>query len=135
MFGVQRLSAIAVMLFGAAIMQPVYAFELTGTWASQADLCKMVFTKKGNEVVFAELSDLYGSGFIINGNRIRAKAAECTINSRKQNGDEVEINASCSSSIMTQNASFLIKVIDDNSFARVMPEIQNMEIRYYRCSL
>jgi hypothetical protein len=135
MFGVHRLSAIAVMLFGAAIMQPVYAFELTGTWASQADLCKMVFTKKGNEVVFAELSDLYGSGFIINGNRIRAKAAECTINSRKQNGDEVEINASCSSSIMTQNASFLIKVIDDNSFARVMPEIQNMEIRYYRCSL
>ena len=95
----------------------------------------MVFTKKSNEVVFTELSDLYGSGFVIDGNRIRGKAAQCTITSKKQNGDDLGINASCATSIMTQNASFLLKVIDDNTIARAIPEIENMQIRYSRCSL
>ena len=135
MFGLRRLGAIIVMLFATAIMQPVHAFELTGAWASQADLCKLVFTKKGNEVVFTELSDLYGSGFVIDGNRIRGKAVQCTITSKKQNGDDLDINASCATSIMTQNTSFLLKVIDDNTIARVIPEIENMQIRYNRCSL
>jgi hypothetical protein len=134
MFGIRRLSAIIVMLFGTAMLQPAHAVELTGVWASQGDLCKLVFTKKGNEVVFTELSDLYGSGVIIDGNRIRAKAAHCTINSRKQNGDTLELNASCASSVATQSARFLLKMIDDNNIARVIPEIDNSQIKYTRCS-
>ena len=137
MLEARRLLAIAVIPCGATIVQvePVRAMDLTGVWASQGDLCKMVFTKKGSEVVFAELSDLYGSGFIIDGNRIKAKAVECTINSKKQSGDMIELNASCASTITTQNASFLLRVIDDDNFARVIPEIENMEIRYTRCRI
>jgi hypothetical protein len=125
-----------VILFVVAISLPLpaHAIDLTGAWASQGDLCKLVFTKKDNAVAFTELSDLYGSGFIIDGNRIRGKAAQCTIISRKQNGDKLELNASCATSIMTQNMGFILKVIDDNNIARVMPEIENMEIRYTRCS-
>jgi hypothetical protein len=136
MFETRRLLALAIMLLGAAVLLPVpaHAIDLTGAWASQSDLCKLVFTKKGNEVVFTELSDLYGSGFVINGDQIRGKAARCTITSRKQDGDKLQLNASCASTIMTQNVSFLLKVIDDNSIARVMPEIENMEIKYARCS-
>jgi hypothetical protein len=79
MFESRRWRAMAVLLFGTAILLPfpAHAIELTGAWASQGDLCKLVFTKKGNTVVFAELSDLYGSGFLIEGNRIRGKAARC----------------------------------------------------------
>jgi hypothetical protein len=137
MYGSCRAPAIAALLVGliSLLPAPASAMDLTGVWASQGDLCKMAFTKKGNEVVFAELSDLYGSGFIIDGNRIKAKAVECTINSKKQSGDMIELNASCASTITTQNASFLLKVIDDNNFARVIPEIENMEIRYTRCRI
>jgi hypothetical protein len=136
MFEARRWQAMAVLLFGTAILLPfpAHAIDLTGAWASQGDLCKLVFTKKGNNLVFAELSDLYGSGFIIAGDRIAAKAAKCTITSRKQNGDNLDLNASCASSIMTQDVSFILKVIDDNNIARVMPEIENMEIKYTRCS-
>jgi hypothetical protein len=136
MFETRRLLGLAIMLLGAAVLLPVpaHAIDLTGAWASQSDLCKLVFTKKGNEIVFTELSDLYGSGFVINGDQIRGKAARCTITSRKQDGDKLQLNASCASTIMTQNVSFLLKVIDDNSIARVMPEIENMEIKYARCS-
>ena len=75
----RRFPAIVVLLLGSSLLLPVpaHAVELTGAWANQADLCSSV--KKGNGVVFAELSDLYGSGFIIEGNRIRGKAAKCTI--------------------------------------------------------
>jgi len=126
----------AVLLFGTAILLPfpARAIELTGAWASQGDLCKLVFTKKGNTVAFAEFSDLYGSGFLIEGNRIRGKAARCTITSRKQNGDNLDLTAACATRIMTQNMDFILKVIDDNNFARILPNIENMEIKYTRCS-
>jgi hypothetical protein len=113
---------------------PAHAIDLTGAWASQSDLCKLVFTKKGKALSFTELSDLYGSGFIIDGNQIKGKAARCKITSRKQNGDNLELGASCATSIMHQNADFLLKVIDDNNIARVIPEIENMQIKYTRCS-
>jgi hypothetical protein len=111
------------------------AFELTGAWASQADLCKMVFTKKGNQVAFAEFSDLFGSGFIIDGNRIRGKSARCSIKSKKQEGDDLELSAACATSIMNQSVHFSLKVIDDNTVSRLFPEIPGMTLKYSRCSI
>jgi hypothetical protein len=35
---------------------------------------------------------------------------------------------------MTQDVSFILKVIDDNNIARVLPEIENMQVKYTRCS-
>ena len=133
MSNARRLLTIAVVLFGSGV--PAHAIELTGVWATQADLCKLVFTKKGNGVVFAELSDLYGSGFIIEGNRIRGKAARCTITSRKQDGDNLELGASCATSIMNQKVGFSLKVIDDNNISRLFPEVPGMTLKYTRCQL
>jgi hypothetical protein len=118
-------------------MQPVgaRAIELTGAWASQADLCKLVFEKKGNQTVFAALSDLYGSGFIISGDQIRGKSAQCRIKSRKQQGDSLELLAACATGVMTSNVPFSLKVIDDNTLSRLFPEIDGMTVRYSRCAL
>ena len=85
--------------------------------------------------MFAELSDLYGFGFIINGNRIRAKTANCTIKSRKQEGDGVELSTACATSLMTSNVRFSLKVLDDNSLSRLIPEIEGMQVKYSRCSI
>jgi hypothetical protein len=135
MFEARRLPTTAAILSAAVTMTvPAQAIDLTGAWASQGDLCKLVFTNKGKSLSFTELSDLYGSGFIIDGDRITGKAANCRITSRKQNGDNLDLNASCATSIMTQDVSFILKVIDDNNIARVIPEIENMQIKYTRCS-
>ena len=124
-------------MLGLAVLQPtvVRAFELAGAWATQTDLCKLVFTKKGNQVTFAELSDLYGSGFIIDGSRITGKTAKCTIKSRKQEGDSLELAAACATSIMTSNVRFNLKVVDDNSLLRVIQEVPGMDIKYFRCAI
>jgi hypothetical protein len=137
MSNARRLLAVAAILFGFLVIQPVevQAMELTGAWASQSDLCKLVFTKKGNQVVFAELSDVYGSGFIVDGNRIRGRSVKCTIKSKKQDGDSLELSTACATSIMTSSVRFNLKIIDDNNLDRLFPEIAGMTLKYSRCSL
>jgi len=110
------------------------AIELTGAWASHEDLCNQVFTKKDNRVEYAEFSELFGSGFIVDGDRIRGKAGTCTIKSRKQEGDNLEISAACASTIMTQDLRFSLKIIDDNNISRSFPEISGMSLNYTRCN-
>src|SRR5712672_1555524 len=126
---------LAILLCVNILPAGVQAFELTGAWASQADLCKLVFTKKGNQIVFAELSDLYGSGFIVDGNRIRGKTASCTIKSRKQQGDSLELSSACATRVMTSNVRFILKIIDENNVSRAIPDTEGMVLKYSRCSL
>jgi hypothetical protein len=124
------------LVLTSALFVPVTqasAFELSGAWASQSDLCNHVFIKKGSEVNFAELSDLYGSGFIIDGNRIRGKAARCTIESKKQDGNSLTISAACATSIMDQNMKFSVNILDDDNLSREFAEIPGMSIKYSRC--
>ena len=134
MFRAFRLTGAAVML-GSSIFSgaEAQAFELSGAWATHTDLCSQVFTTKDGRVVYTELSELFGSGFIIDGDRIRGKAATCTIKSKKQEGDSLELSAACASSIMTQDVKFSLKIIDDNTIARLFPEISGMSINYSRC--
>jgi hypothetical protein len=131
-------SALAgLALFGALAPPLAQAsnFELSGAWSSDGSLCGHVFTKKGNEVGFAELSDLYGSGFVINGNQIRGKSAQCTITSRKQDGDNLELSAACATAIMHQDVRFKLKVVNDNQLTRLFPDIPGMTLSYTRCKL
>jgi hypothetical protein len=132
-----RLPATAIVLLGLGVLQSVeaQAFELTGAWASQADLCNLVFTKKGNQVAFAEFSDLFGSGFIVDGSRIRGRSVRCTIKSKKQEGDGLQLSAACATSIMSQSIDFSLTVIDDNTLSRLFPEISGMTLKYSRCQI
>ena len=129
-----RLAGAAVML-GSSIFSVVEAraIELTGAWAGHEDLCSQVFTKKDGRVAYAEFSELFGSGFIIDGDRIMGRAGTCTIKSRKQEGDSLELSAACASSIMTQDVQFSLKIIDDNTISRSFAEISGMSLNYTRC--
>jgi hypothetical protein len=131
-----RLAGAAVML-GSSIffMAEARAIELTGAWAGHADLCSQVFTKKDGRVAYAEFSELFGSGFIIDGDRIMGRSGTCTIKSRKQEGDSLELSAACASTIMTQDVRFSLKIIDDNTISRSFAEISGMTLNYTRCKL
>jgi hypothetical protein len=130
-----RLALAGLALLGGLVLPlaQASAIELSGAWSSEGEMCSHVFTKKGNQVVFAELSDLYGSGFVINGNQIRGKAARCTITSRKQDGDDLELSAACATSIMHQNVKFRLKVVDDNHLTRMFPDVPGMTLSYTKC--
>ncbi|MEW6639840.1 MAG: hypothetical protein AB1586_04980 [Pseudomonadota bacterium] len=135
MINVWRSAGAVVVVVATGLGSPAEAFDLTGAWASAPELCGLVFTKKGTQVDFAELSDLYGSGFIVDGSRIRGKAARCTIKSRKDSGDQISLAASCATTIMTSDVQFSLKVNGDDNITRQIPEMMNMSLNYSRCKL
>ena len=119
--------------YGLLSSQEVNAFELTGAWATSADQCTKVFVRQGGRLGFTEMSDVYGGGFIIDGDEIVGKFARCRIKARKDNGANINLIAACATDIMLSSVQFSLKELDANSVVRLFPGIEEMEIRYHRC--
>ena len=122
---------------GLLISQEVNAFELTGAWATSADQCSKVFARKGraNQVNFTNFSGVYGGGFIAEANRLRGKFENCSIKSRKESGQTINLVVACASGIMLSNVQFFLKVLDDNTISREFPGMEGMEATYHRCQI
>jgi hypothetical protein len=130
----RRLLGIPALLAGLlSFVAPSHAIDLNGRWSSDPALCDKIFVKKGKQVVFSELSDLYGSGFIIEGNRIRGKVARCTIKSRKEEGDTLRLSATCATIIAPQDLELSLQTVDDNTVARLFPGSSAMRVDFHRC--
>ena len=126
--------AAAVMLAACiACASNAQAFDLTGRWASAPEACDKIFAGKGSKTSMRRDSDLYGSGFIVEGNRIRGRTARCTIKSSKEDGSTLHLIAGCATDIMLSSVQFSVKVVDDNRITRIFPGIEGMELDYYRC--
>jgi hypothetical protein len=135
MAGPPKLAASAALLLGSLLVVAgrADAFDLNGAWASDADQCAKVFARQGGRPGFTEMSDVYGGGFIIDGDQIIGKFARCRIKARKDDGMNVNLVAACASDIMLSSVQFSLKQLDANSVARLFPGIEEMEIRYHRC--
>ena len=64
---------IALLLLAAT----AEARDLTGAWVSDAAACNKIFTGSGSKLSFAEDADVYGSGFIYQGNTLKGKRDLC----------------------------------------------------------
>ena len=135
MAGPRKLAASVALLLGSLLVMAgrADAFDLNGAWASAADQCAKVFARQGGRLGFAEMSDVYGGGFIIDGDQIIGKFARCRIKARKDDGMNVNLIAACATDIMLSSVQFSLKQLDANSVARLFPGIEEMEIRYHRC--
>ena len=130
-----------MIAFGAVLLAslletsgPADALDLNGAWVSDADNCTKVFARNGAQVGFTDMSDVYGGGFIINGDQIVGKFARCRIKARKDNGPYVNMVAACATDIMLSNVQFSLKELDANSLIRLFPGMDDIEIRYHRCT-
>ncbi|HLN08898.1 MAG TPA: hypothetical protein VK281_08065 [Xanthobacteraceae bacterium] len=130
----QATAGLLMLLGGTLMPAPASAIDLTGAWATDAAQCANVFKKKGKQLVFSELSDLHGSGFVIEDSRISGKSARCTIKSRTEDGATLNLLAACATDIMLSSVQFSLKVLNDNSISRIFPGMPGMEVTYYRCS-
>jgi hypothetical protein len=109
------------------------ANDLTGTWASSADICDKLFVKQGGKVAFVKNADEVGSGLIINGNRLQGKLGTCTINSRQQKGDVVHLKAMCSTQVATHSMEFSYKILSEDRIAQVFSGLSGSSVQYIRC--
>jgi hypothetical protein len=137
MFRFRHAAASRLILICTLLILPGQArsTDLTGAWASSADHCDKVFKKNKTRITFMRDSDVYGAGFVADGNQLRGRTARCTIKSRKQVGDTLNLLTACSTDIMLQNVEFTVKFLDDNKISRLFPGMEGMEITYYRCVL
>lgn len=112
-----------------------HAADITGVWVTNASACEKVFVKRGNDITFATDADAYGSGFIIEGTRIRAKIATCSIKSRKESGSTVHLVAACATDIMLSDVQLSVRVVNRDKITRIFPGLPELETSYERCTL
>ena len=127
-------ATIAMGLIAVSLLPgPAFAVDLDGAWASDAENCAKVFVRKDEQVAFTDMSDVYGGGFIIDGDHITGKFARCRIKAKKNDGPNINLLAACASDIMLQNVQFSLKEVDANTVIRMFPGMSGMEIKYARC--
>lgn len=112
----------------------VSAADIQGAWATDTGACSKIFHKTGDRISFTKDADLHGSGFIVDGNRLRGKMASCNITRRKQDGSVLNLIANCSTEIAIETMQLSLKFIDDNKVSRLFPGMPDMEVTYQRCS-
>lgn len=135
MTGSRTLVASVALMLGALLAPSdgAKALDLNGAWVTSADQCTKVFVRRSGKLGFTEMSDLYGGGFMIDGNEITGKFARCRIKIRKDSGANVNLIAACATDIMLSTVQFNLKELNANSVVRLFPGIEEMEIRYHRC--
>jgi hypothetical protein len=87
----------AALLLAASVVIPgsAVAFDLNGAWATDAENCAKVFV----QVTFTDMSDVYGGGFIVEGDQIIGKFGRCRIKAKKDEGTAINLVAACASDI------------------------------------
>jgi hypothetical protein len=110
------------------------AFDLNGAWANNTDVCTKIFVKKNNHISMASNSDIYGSGFIVEDNKIIGKMATCTIKSRKEDAGTLNMAAVCSTDIALSTVQFMLKTDGENSVTRLYPGLPELAVSYVRCA-
>jgi hypothetical protein len=135
----QRVVVLAVALASSAVLLPrsANAIELAGAWATSADQCKKVFTRKGraNQIGFTNFPGVYGGGFIAEADRLRGKHEICKIKSKKESNETINLIAACASSIMLSHVQFILTVVDENTISREFPGLVDMKVSYHRCDI
>ena len=109
------------------------AADIDGAWASNSSACRNVFFKSKRGVSFTRNSEAFGSGFIIEGDRIKGKLLACRILRRHQDADTIHLLASCSSHVMLDTVQFSLRATGDNQIVRLFPGIPELEFKYERC--
>ncbi len=130
------LIAISVVIAGWLVGGHIlYAADLTGSWASDERACDKVFVKSNGKIAIAKDADLYGSGLIIEQNRITGKNAAYDIISRKQDGPITNFVMKCATGVALENVKLGLKIDNENKITRLYTDLPELSVSYFRCPL
>ena len=130
-----RLAIFAIIIAWSFGYPAAHAADLKGAWASDASACNKMFTNKDGKIAIVADSDLYGSGFIVEQNRVRGKIAICNIIARKEDGAVTHLVANCSTDIAVETVQLSFKIEDQNKITRFYPGVPELAVQYFRCPL
>ena len=128
----------AIVLLAAVSLSTSHsanALDLNGAWANNGSACSKIFQKSGKTLNFTSNSDAFGSGFIIENDKIRGKASTCIVKTRKEDANLIHLVASCSTDVALSTMQFSVKVVDENTIVRVFLGLEELNTTYSRCPL
>lgn len=109
------------------------AAGVQGLWASEGSICDKIFERKGGSASFTKNSDSFGSGLIIEGDRLIGKMGRCVVRNTKREGNLYHLFAACSTDISQENLQVSLRLVNADKIVRVFPDIPEMETEYVRC--
>src|SRR5262245_33245014 len=127
--------ALPTLLATVSFSPSTHAADISGAWASDPSVCSKVFVKNNNRISFTPDAELYGGGFIVEGNRATGTFQKCNIKSLKNDGANVHLVAACSDGVMVQDLQFTVKRVGDNQITVSSAGPVAMENPYVRCPL
>jgi hypothetical protein len=127
--------ALLVLLANVFFSPSTQAADISGAWASDPSVCSKVFVKNNNRISFTPDAELYGGGFIVEGNRATGTFQKCNIKSMKDDGANVHLIAACSDGVAVSDLQFTVKLVGDNQITVSSAGPVNMENPYVRCPL
>lgn len=132
---VQAIAALTLAGIGTVLSNPSQAFDLNGAWTPNVTACADIFETHGGKALSIKGgAGMYGDGFIVQGDKILAAAATCTIKTRKSVGPVTHLIAVCApGSVALSMFQFSYKVTDENTIVRVFPGIEALDVAYRRC--
>jgi hypothetical protein len=125
--------ALLVLLATVSFSPSAQPADLSGAWAGDASVCSKVFVKNNNKMSFTPESELYGGGFIVEGNRATGTFQKCNIKSMKDDGANIHLIAACSTGVMVSDLQFTVKIVGDNQITLSSTGPVNTETSYVRC--
>jgi len=123
------------LLAAVSVSASTHAADISGIWASDLSVCSKVFLKNNNRISFAPDAELYGGGFIVEGDRVSGTLQKCKIKSMKNDGTNVHLIAACSDGVMVSDVQVSVKVVGDNQITVSSTGPVEMENPYVRCQL
>ena len=87
-----------------------------------------MFVKSNGKIAIAKDADLYGSGLIIEQNRIVGKNAACDIIARKQDGLITNFVMKCATGVAIENVEFNLKFDSENKITRLNPSLPELSV-------
>ena len=110
------------------------AFDLNGAWTADDRNCAKVFIKRTDKMIMTRNSDVFGGGFVVEGNEIRGLARTCKIIGRKQEGNILNLIVSCATDIALLDAQpIAAKIEGEDRLTRIFPSFPEAGTTYYRC--
>jgi hypothetical protein len=133
-YGVRLAIGIFAVLIGPLVVESAaQTRDLTGAWVTDATACKKIFTGSGSKLAFAKDADVYGSGFVYEKNRLRGKIATCLIKTQKEDGNVVQLIATCSTDVALATVQFSFRIDSENQVTRFFAGMPELKTEYFRC--
>lgn len=130
------ISVVFALLAVVAGTKAIAAAEgaLQGAWTMEGTDCSQVFVRSDGGMKFIDRESSLNLGIIIRDDIMVGPHSSCRVGGITKHQDVFKVRLMCSTAIMFDDISVLLKVIDDNHFERIDSDFPEISRKYQKCS-